>query len=320
MSEVRLPPFKHEELTGVRLLQEHSNWAFKHWKIKGLWEHTTGEGVRVVVLDTGHPEHKDIDVFKSIDFTGEGREDQNGHSTWCCGNIAASEGFLGLAPKCKLYTAKILANNGSGDWSWMKKGLEWALEEHIQIVNISAGGNYSGDKIQPILKELNKRGVLVVCAAGNENAPLIFPANSSDTLAVGAIDKYDKRAAFSNFGPRLIVVSPGVDLLGCWLNNGYSKLSGTSMAAPGAVGILALQDEPLMNLVEVVERLKETSQDIGSPGWDKKTGWGIISPYKFLEIEKPKKQSYGWLWALLLLILFKVPAIASNKIQKIGGK
>lgn len=320
MSKVRLPPFKYEKLTGVRLLQELSNWAFNHWKIKELWKNTQGTDVKVAVLDTGRPEHKDIKVFKSIDFSGEGEIDLlSGHSTWCCGCIAATQGFLGLAPKCKLYTAKVLDNEGSGDWDWMRKGLEWALEEKVQIINISAGGGYNGDSIQPILKELNKQGAIVVCAAGNEDAPLIFPASSPDTLAVGAVDKEWKKAAFSNFGPRLIVVSPGVNLLGCWLNNGYGKLSGTSMAAPSVVGILALQSElKTMNLEEATKRLSETSQDIDLPGWDEKTGWGIIDPNRFLGFEEPEKKSWSWLAGLLFLLflVLKVPVTLAKKILK----
>lgn len=301
--EVRLPPFHVEELKGLRLLAERTNWSFRHYKIRELWKFTQGREGKIAILDTGCS-HKDIEIHKKIDFSGDGVPDYNGHGNWTAGCVKASTNFLGIAPKCKLYIGKVLANDGSGDWNWMENGLEWALEENIQVINISAGGNYTGSKIQPILKELNKRGVLVVCAAGNSDAPLIFPASSPDTLAVGAINEKWQRASFSNFGPRLIVMAPGVDLLGCWLNDGYAKLSGTSMSAPGVVGVLALQGErKLMNLKEATARFAETSKDMEEEGWDLTTGWGAIEPAKFLGLESPKKKG-GWLAILLFLLLF----------------
>ncbi len=323
MLDVHLPPYKVEKLKGLRLLKELSNWAFKHWKVKEIWEHTTGKEVRVAVLDTGRPEHTDIEVFKSVDFTGEGEMDRNGHATWVCGCINATKGFLGLAPKCKLYTAKILDNKGSGDWLWMKKGLEWALEEGCQVVNISAGGEYTGNEIQPVLKKMADLGIIVMCAAGNENDKLIFPASNENTIAIGAVNEAWQKATFSNFGPRLIVMAPGVKLLGCWLNNGYSKATGTSMAAPETSGILVLERElRSTNLKEAVAKFAITSKDMGEEGWDPRTGWGIIDPFKFLGFEESgKKPTWNWLVALfffLLFYFFGVPATAVKKVFK-GG-
>jgi len=321
MNRPHLPPYKVEKLKGLRLLKELSNWAFKHWNIKQIWEHTQGVDVKVAVLDTGRPKHTDIEVSKSVDFTGTGPEDKNGHATWVCSCIAATKGFLGLAPKCKLYTAKILDNKGSGDWGWMKKGLEWALAEGCQVVNISAGGKYTGNEIQPILKKMADMGVLVVCAAGNANSLLIFPANDSNTIAIGAVNEQWQKAAFSNFGPRLIVMAPGVNLLGCWLNNGYAKASGTSMASPESSGILVLERElRSTNLKEAVAQFAVTSKDMEQEGWDPRTGWGIIDPFKFLGFEESgKKPTWNWLIALfffLLFYFFGVPAAAVKKLVK----
>lgn len=315
MPQVHLPPFEVEKLVGVRLLTELTNWSFRHYKIRELWKSTKARQVKIAVLDTGCS-HKDIVVHKEIDFSGDGIADHNGHGNWCAGCIKAGKNFLGIAPESQLYIGKILANDGSGDWKWMERGLEWALEERVQIISISAGGGYYGSKIQPILKELNNQGVIVVCAAGNENAQLIFPANSPDTLAVGAVNERWQRAVFSNYGNQLITMAPGVNLLGCWVDDGYAKLSGTSMAAPGIAGILGLQSElKTMNLEEATARFAETSRDMEEAGWDVRTGWGIIEPHKFLGLEEPKKKSWGWLVGLLflLLLILKVPVALAKK-------
>jgi len=320
---VHLPPYKVEKLKGLRLLKELSNWAFNHWKIKKIWEKTQGVEVKVAVLDTGRPEHDDIKIEKSVDFTGEGEIDRSGHATWVCGCIAATKGFLGLAPKCKLYTAKILDNEGVGAWQWMKKGLEWAFAEGCQVVNISAGGEYAGNEIQPILKKMADLGVLIFCAAGNSGNLLIFPAVDPNTIAIGAVNEEWQKAEFSNFGPRLIAMAPGVDLLGCWLNNGYCKATGTSMASPETAGVVVLERElRSTNLKEAVAKFAVTCKDMGEEGWDPLTGWGIVDPFKFLGIEESgKKITWNWLIALfffLLFYFFGVPAAAIKKIIK-GG-
>jgi len=302
MPNFRLPPFTAEPVTLTKNLEARSNWAFKSFRIQELWKQTAGKNVKVCILDNGYL-HKDIKTTKEKDFTGEGFSLADGHGIWCSGCIKAKEGFLGIAPECKLYAGKILTSNGSGQWSWLKKGLEWADRENCQIISISAGGPYQGKIIQPILKKLRDKGVLIICAAGNENNKLIFPANSPDTLAVGAVNKSWQRASFSNYGPRLIVMAPGVDLLGCWKNNGYSLLSGTSMSTPLVSGIATLEIalRP-MNLDIAIERFKQTSKDMAKPGWDEKSGWGIIQPDKFLKIKVAEKKN-NWLIGLLFLLL-----------------
>ncbi|GAG13212.1 unnamed protein product, partial [marine sediment metagenome] len=128
------------------------------------------------------------------------------------------------------------------------------------------------------------------------------------------ITKKEQRAAFSSFGRRLIVMAPGVDLLGCYLNNGYAKLTGTSMAAPETTNIVALEKGlRSMNLKEAVARFASTSKDMAEKGWDAKTGWGIIDPWKFLLLEEEPKKTKNWLGGLLfllLLFLIKVPVAA----------
>jgi subtilisin len=300
--DIYLPPYQVKKVDLTNLLKELSNWAFRSYRIKELWKHTKGEKVRVAILDTGC-NHKDIKVKKFVNFTDDEDEDKCGHGTWVAGCIGAARGrFLGIAPECELHIAKILANDGTGNWDWFRKGLEWALEEECEIVNVSAGGDYEGEKIQPVLKKMANKGIIVVCAGGNERDLLIFPANDENSLAVGAVDKKWQRAKFSNFGPRLVVMAPGVELLGCWLNDGYAKVSGTSMAAPVMSGILTLeQAKHDLNLTEAIARFAFTSRDIGKEGWQPDTGWGIVEPHKFLQIEATSKK-ITWAWIINLVV------------------
>ncbi len=119
---------------------------------------------------------------------------------------------------------------------------------------------------------------------------------------------------------------PGVDLLGCWLDDGYAKASGSSMAAPGAAGVLALERRLRpMNLRQCITRFALTSTDVGlEEGWDMQTGWGIMDPWKFLKLEpSDKKITWKWIWALIAFLLFYwlfgIPVVSIKKMIK-GGK
>jgi len=300
-----LPPYRVEKVPMMLAEEELSNWGIRRMRIKEIWEKgITGKSVRVAVLDTGLPVHEDIVVEKSVNFSDDPVEDSNGHSTWVTGCIGADGRFKGIAPKCKLYIAKILGDDGSGDWSWLEKGLLWAEQEECEVVNISAGGDYSGDRIQPILKRMADKGIIVVCAGGNAGDLLFFPANDKHTLAIGAIDEKGERPDWSNFGPRLVVMAPGVDLLGCWLNDEYAKVSGTSMASPMAAGVLSLEEqEHALSLTEAIIRFVFTSEDIGNTGWQPDSGWGSVAVHEFMLLEKVSlKLDMNWLMSLAMFI------------------
>ena len=306
MHKVILPPYKIEPLPAVskKTILELSNWAFQSFEIKRLWQKTRGSHTKVLVIDTGCT-HKDIKPFEVKDFTGEGKEDLNGHGTWVSGCIGANGDFKGIAPECTLYVAKALDKNGVGYDTWFKKALEWGLEKDVDVVNISAGSEDNEGEYDDILIDYYKQKKIVVCAAGNESNKVDSPANSQYTLAVGAVNRSWQRASFSDFGPRLTVMAPGVNLLGCYKGDTYVRLSGTSMAAPIVAGVIALKKSitPNFGVEECLEYFKKTCDDIGKPGWDEKTGWGVINPKRFLEIKDAKKEPDNAIVRLLWLIL-----------------
>jgi len=312
MHKVYLPPYKIEPLPAISKtsILELSNWAFQSLEIKRLWEKTRGGKSKVLVIDTGCI-HSDIHPVETEDFTGEGREDKNGHGTWVSGCIGASGDFLGIAPSSQLYVAKALDKNGVGYDIWFRKALEWGLKKDVGVVNISAGSEDNEGEYDDILAEYYKRKKIVVCAAGNESNRVDSPANSKYTLAVGAVNKSWQRASFSDWGPRLTVMAPGVDLLGCFRNDSYVRLTGTSMASPIIAGVLALKKAitPNFGVEECLEYFKRSCDDIERPGWDERTGWGIINPKKFLEIKDARKDPDNLIvrliWLILALFLLK---------------
>ncbi|MFV5993846.1 S8 family peptidase [Streptomyces sp. NPDC056231] len=240
----------------------------------------TGKGVKIAVLDTGadatHPDLKG-QILESKNFSASrDTKDRFGHGTHVS-SIAAGTGaksggrFKGVAPDAKLLEAKVLDDNGFGEDSGILAGMEWAVAQGADIINLSLGGPDSPD-IDPLEAAVNKlsadKGVLFAISAGNEGdgaGTVGSPGSADAALTVGAVDDNDKLAEFSSRGPRIgdggikpDVTAPGVDITaaaspGSVIDQevgqnppGYLTISGTSMAAPHAAGAAALlkQEHP----------------------------------------------------------------------------
>jgi len=316
MSDIKIPEYYVDKVySQFGALVEHlSNWALRSFKIKKLHQYTKGKNVKVLVCDTGCS-HRDIHPVKLKDFTGKNNpKDYVGHGNHVSGIIGADGKFLGIAPECELYVAKVLGDDGTGSYKWLANGLEWGLEQDVDIVNLSLGGEVEDQTIKEICDEYDRQGKIIFCAAGNSNDQIDFPGKLQSTIAVGAVNKSWQKAYFSDFGPRLIVMAPGVELLGPYLNNGYARLTGTSMASPIVASIAALKKslQPDLNKEKCIEYFKKTCRDIEKPGWDEKTGYGIIQPGKFLNIKASISKS--WLDYLLafLFLIFITNSLSQN--------
>ena len=239
-------------------------WNIRMVKAPGAWARGyDGWGVKVAVLDTGIDyNHPDLYVFGGVDFSGSGSyKDYNGHGTHCAGIIAAREyrgKIVGVAPRAQLYAVKVLNNNGSGYTSDIIAGMEWCMKNGIKVASMSLGGAYAPtEAYKNAVSRCQQNGVLVVAAAGNSghtNFPWVnAPANSAregwwspSPIAVGAVDSNNNLAYFSSRGRRYLpwnpvgCVAPGVNVWSTYLNNGYTTMSGTSMACPHVAGLAAL--------------------------------------------------------------------------------
>jgi subtilisin family serine protease len=260
------------------------------WEQDGL-----GKDVKVGILDTGCDlAHVDLveRIQASADFTGKGNaQDGNGHGTHVAGIIAgsgqASGGlYRGVAPEANLYIAKVLDDQGGGRTSTVIAGLEWALDQGVQIANLSLGsdGNCDGsDALSEACDAVVGQGLVVVVAAGN-NGPnertVGSPGCAHEVITIGASTDDDDIASFSSRGPTLDgrvkpdLVFPGKDIiatraagtsLGRNINDDYAELSGTSMATPHATGVVALllENEATLSSAAIKGRLKATAVDLG---------------------------------------------------------
>jgi subtilisin family serine protease len=264
-----------------------------------VWAVTKGSGVRVCILDTGidfnHPDLKDA-VEDMKDFTGSksGPYDVNGHGTHCAGIIAArsnSVGVIGVAPESKILIGKVLDDNGFGTMNYIKEGIEWAIAKKADIISMSLGA-YSGDaNLEAAIKKAFDAGIMIIAASGNDGLRdfISFPARYKECIAVGSINKLKQKSNYSNGGADLDVLAPGEEIFSTFKGGLYVKLSGTSMATPFVAGIAALilskhklvgGQTPINNNNDLFNHLTKTAIDIGLPGFDFETGFGLINPNK----------------------------------------
>jgi len=227
----------------------------------------SGQGVTVAVLDTGiddtHPDFAGRIVgeqnFTSTQDTG----DHVGHGTHVASTIAGSGArsggkYVGVAPKASLLIGKVCGTTQCED-SDILAGMEWAATR-AKVINMSLGGPDSAG-VDPLEEAVNtltvQTGALFVIAAGNDGMDndVSSPASADAALAVGAVDKQDQLASFSNRGPRVgdgaikpDITAPGVDIVAALSKDsaypeytaGYTQLSGTSMATPHVAGSAAI--------------------------------------------------------------------------------
>ena len=210
------------------------------------------------IVDTGVDlDHEDLNVDASRGFNAftSGRDaksldDGNGHGSHVAGTIGAVNnevGVIGVAAGATVIPVKVLDSRGSGSYSGVIAGVDYvgANGSAGDVANLSLGGPVSQAVDDAVLAASNQSGVKFVLAAGNDSddANNHSPArvNGSNIYTISAMDVNDNFASFSNYGnPPVDYVAPGVAIKSTWKDGGYNTISGTSMAAPHAAGILLL--------------------------------------------------------------------------------
>ncbi|MDQ0598805.1 subtilisin family serine protease [Streptomyces canus] len=287
----------------TRVTLEHSrrnppSWGLDRVDQKNLpldksytWPESAGAGATVYVIDTGiRISHKDFAgrARYGWDFVGGDRtaSDGNGHGTHVAGTIAGTE--YGVAKRAEVVAVRVLDNAGSGTTAQVIAGIDWVTKHARKpaVANVSLGG-YRNAQLDAAVRNSIKSGVTYTVAAGNDALPasLYSPANVRQAITVGASDKKDARADFSNFGAALDLFAPGVAITSASNKADTAKatFSGTSMASPHAAGTAALYlaDHPKATPAQVSKAL--VAQAVSG----KISGRGLASPNKLLQVPVP---------------------------------
>lgn len=206
-----------------------------------------GQKVKVAVLDTGIlAGHDDVSAVKTIDV-GYGTADGHGHGTHVSGIIGAKlnngKGGVGVAPECSIYSIKVLKDTGSGASSTIIKGVNQAVDNKVDIINMSLGGALYSQVEADAYQRAYEAGIAVFCAAGNEfSNSAHYPAAYKSTISVAALDKSMGKAYFSNYDSGVRYSAPGVDIYSTYKDSAssYKSMSGTSQATPVTAGAAAV--------------------------------------------------------------------------------
>lgn len=240
-----------------------------------------------------------IDDYYGWNFVSNNNDpmDDNGHGTHTAGTIAGignnSLGVVGVNWQSKLMALKFLDRNGSGYTSNAVKALQYAADNGAKVSSNSWGCNCQSQAVDDAINYEHNKGMVVVAAAGNNNADALdfSPANNDNVITVGATDTTDARASFSNYGQKIDVVAPGVDILSAksainsvcstssYVGTSYCRLSGTSMATPHVSGLAALilATNPNLTNEEVRQVIRNNAYDLGNVGKDSDFGYGLIN-------------------------------------------
>ncbi|WP_132996036.1 S8 family peptidase [Sporanaerobacter acetigenes] len=236
-----------------------------------------GSGIKVAVLDTGiDGGHYDLYVRGGYSvFNDSPYYDGYGHGTHVAGIVAALEnsyGVLGVAPDVSLYSVKVLGNDGYGSISGIVEGIEWAVNNNMNVINMSLGSSSYSSIFEDYCNYAYNSGLLIVAAAGNSGNSygtgdsVEYPARYSSVMAVAATDYYDKRASFSSTGSDVEIAAPGVDIYSTYPDNNYAYMSGTSMACPHVAGAAALvwSANPNLTNIQVRQKLVNSAKYLGN--------------------------------------------------------
>ena len=177
------------------------NWNSSLPDISPLWRYTKGKGIKVAILDSGadisHPAlERRIKEYE--DFTdGVTRFDEDGHGTMVAGIIAADQSSgsaTGVAPEAELYVAKVLRETSGGEVGNLLRGIEWAVEKRVNIINICLEIKEPDANIHAVIKSAISQGACVICAAGNAgHEGIYYPAAYEECIAVGAVNRISVR-------------------------------------------------------------------------------------------------------------------------------
>lgn len=226
--------------------------------------------IHTYVVDTGidvnHPEFEGRATWLA-NFADDTDTDCNNHGTHCSGLVGSKT--YGVCKDAQLFAIKVLNCKGSGSYSGILAGLDYVYNRHLQqsesdsgirsIVSMSLGGGFSKAINRAVEHLIKSDTMYVTVASGNEDSDACrtSPASAKGIFTVNAMDRYDNRAYFSNYGKCTDIYAPGVDIISTIPNGKTAVYSGTSMAGPVLGGVLNhyIDMYPDMNMKEIKHKI-----------------------------------------------------------------
>ena len=309
------------------------------------WPISTGADVTVAIIDTGvaYRDFKDFRKLEDLentkmvagyDFVNKRSEaiDDHAHGSHVAGTVAQStnngKGVMGVAFSAAIMPIKVLSARGGGTLANIADGIYFSADHGAKVINMSLGGGFAEATLRTAVAKAHAKGVIVVCAAGNEsrNKPG-YPAAYDGAVSVSATDFNEELTFYSNHGPAIDIAAPGGDtrsdkngdgfpdgvlqnapVPGQALRHDYLWFQGTSMACPHVAGVSALVESLGVTNPAAVERLlKNTARSKGEAGKERGFGAGIVDAQK--AVWKAGIEFGAWRLGLGMVLL-ALPALA----------
>jgi subtilisin family serine protease len=181
---------------------------------------------------------------------------------------------------------KISDSTGYATYSDMAKGIIYAADRGVRVINVSFGGRTSSSTLQNAVTYAWQKNAIVIASAGNDSSSTVsYPAACQYAVAVSATLSDDTFASFSNYGNAISVSAPGKGIYTTTRGGGYGSWYGTSFSSPVVAGVAALilSLNPFLTNVQVVDILQKTADDLGTVGYDVYFGHGRINAYRALQ-------------------------------------
>lgn len=256
----------------------------------------------IAVIDTGiyytHEDLNDGRVRTDLDWDYVNNDgdalDDFGHGTHVAGIIAARSnnglGIAGVMQGAYLLPVKACNNQGKCFVDKVAQAIRYAADKGSRVINLSLGGFACSDALTDAINYAHfDKGAVVVAASGNDGNGVSYPASIDAVIAVGASDRRDVPASFSNHGAELDLVAPGRDIWTTAPRNGYDRHSGTSMSAPFVAGVAGtlIAQRPTLTNEQVRDILRQSADRLGAASFDELYGYGRVNLFQALQTPAP---------------------------------
>lgn len=211
----------------------------------GISDKYTGINVKIAIIDSGLPDHKDIKINdieinkKSHSFCDNTKNvyDKLGHSSILTGIIKSKNdrSIIGLAPNVDLYFAKIIDDYNCSSFNSLVAAILWAIIKKVDIITISLGTDYNYQILHDAIKKAHNENICI-CAAGGDkiqNATITFPAKYPEVFSVNSL-------SIKKLKEKIDFVIPTKNIYSTYIKNLYVKTSGSSVANAILTGLTAL--------------------------------------------------------------------------------
>lgn len=273
-------------------------WNMRSVEMETAWDTDVNDNdIIVAMVDSGVTPYDDLtNVINGADlssgylyedtYPGQFSYDGDDHGTAGATMIAAAHNSIGLAgvhPNVKIMGVKVFPD-GSSTTSSLKiaAGIIWAADHGAHVINLSVGSDTGSSGLLDAINYARSKGVVLVASSGNDGYynKISYPAAYAGVLAVGSTNQSQGISYFSNEGMQLDLVAPGESVpLYNNVSKNYGYYNGTSFSAPMVSGAAAflLSITPTLSAEKISEILTKSATDLGTAGWDSKSGYGLLN-------------------------------------------